>query len=124
MEEMNAGERVGLVAQRLLDRLEQAAAELDAVTVTCRRKEKTAEGETVTEHTEKLPRKKGLIDRAGLKQLTGVLKDLQEILLRDPSLDLREREARLLRLERELSQEVNADGVTVVLEGETEGFSR
>lgn len=118
-----AAGRVAAAAGRLLDRLEQAVAELDAVTQTCRRKIKTEDGEQAVEFTEKYPRKKGLVDRGGLKQLTGVLKDLQEILLRDPELDLREREARILRLEQELNREGDADAVTVMLEGEVDGFA-
>ena len=63
------------------------------------------------------------MDRGGLKQLTGVLKDLQEILLRSPELDLREREARILRLEQELNREMDTDGVTVMLEGEADDYA-
>lgn len=109
--------RVSRAAESLLDRLEQAVRELDAVTVTHREKVKGEDGEHVTEYTEKLPRKKGLVDRGGLKQLTGVLKDLQDILFRDPGLDLREREARILRLEQDLQAGEETQGITVILEG-------
>ena len=118
-----SSDRVAAAAGRLLDRLEQAVAELDAVTQTCRRKVKTEDGEQTIEFTEKYPRKKGLVDRGGLKQLTGVLKDLQEILLRSPELDLREREARILRLEQELNRETDTDAVTVMLEGEADDYA-
>lgn len=109
--------RVSRAAESLLDRLEQAVRELDAVTVTHREKVKGEDGEHVTEYTEKLARKKGLVDRSGLKQLTGVLKDLQDILFRDPDMDLREREARILRLERDLQAGEETEGITVILEG-------
>lgn len=121
--QQESSNRVAAAAGRLLDRLEQAVAELDAVTQTHKRKTKTEDGELLTEYTEKYPRKKGLVDRGGLKQLTGVLKDLQEILLRDPELDLREREARILRLEQELNREMDTDAVTVMLEGEADDFA-
>lgn len=121
--ELAVAERVMGAAEGLLGRLEQAVRELDAVTVTRREKVKTDSGEQVTEVTEKLPRRKGLVDRGGLKQLTGVLKDLQEILFRDPGMDLREREARILRLERELSVQEQTDGITVMLEGEADDYA-
>ena len=64
-----------------------------------------------------------MVDRAGLKQLTGILKDLQDILSRDGSLDTRERQARLQKLEQELNREPEGEGITVVLEGEADGFA-
>lgn len=121
--EEQISQRVNEAAGRLLDRLEQAVQELDAVTQSCREKKKTENGEVVTEYTRKLPRKKGLIDRGGLKQLTGVLKDLQDILTRDPELDSRERESRIKKLERELSDAREAEGITVLLQGEAEAYA-
>lgn len=121
--EEQISQRVNEAAGRLLDRLEQAVQELDAVTQSCREKKKTENGEVVTEYTRKLPRKKGLIDRGGLKQLTGVLKDLQDILTRDPELDSRERESRIKKLERELSDVREAEGITVLLQGEAEAYA-
>lgn len=121
--EEQISQRVNEAAGRLLDRLEQAVQELDAVTQSCREKKKTENGEVMTEYTRKLPRKKGLIDRGGLKQLTGVLKDLQDILTRDPELDSRERESRIKKLERELSDVREAEGITVLLQGEAEAYA-
>ncbi len=116
-------ERVGAAAERLLDRLEQAVRELDAATVIHRKKEKIDDEERVIEYVERLPEKKSLVDRGGLKQLTGVLKDLREILDRDPEIDSRERELRLSRIERELDAASQGDGITVVLEGEAEDYA-
>lgn len=118
MEQM---ERVRGVAGRLLERLEQAVEELDKGTVTCREREKTEKGEKVTELIK--AKGKGVVDRAGLKQLTGVLKDLQDILSRDGSMDARERELRLQKIEQELNREPDSEGVTVVLEGEAEDYA-
>lgn len=114
-------ERVNEVAMALLGRLEQAVKELDAVVETRREKVKTETGEVVTESEQKLPRKKGTVDRGGLKQLTGVLKDLEDILWCMPELDVREQTARITRLERELTPE-NQE-IKVVLEGEVERFA-
>ncbi len=113
------GERAG----RLLDRLEQAVGELAAATLIHRKKEKPDDEERIIEYAERLPRKQSLVDRGGLKQLTGVLKDLQEILARDPEMDSRERELRLSRIERELNAASDCDGVTVVVEGEAEDYA-
>ena len=114
-------ERVQLAAQRLLDRLEQAVEELDKGTVLLREKRKTEDGEETWELIK--AKRKGIVDRAGLKQLTGVLKDLQDILSRDGSLDAREREMKLQKLEQELNRVPEAEGITVILEGEAENYA-
>lgn len=61
-------------------------------------------------------------DRGGMKQLTGVLKDLQDILSpADPTVQ-RERELKLRRLEKELDG-AGDTGITVMLLGEAEEFA-
>lgn len=114
-------ERVQRVAGRLLDRLEQAAEELDKGTVVLREKKKAEAGEEIREVTK--AGRKGVVDRAGLKQLTGVLKDLQDILSWDGSLDAREREMKLQRLEQDLNREPETESITVVLEKEAEDYA-
>ena len=114
-------ERAQKVAGRLLDRLEQAAEELDKGTVVIKEKKKTEDGEEIREVTK--PGRKGMVDRGGLKQLTGVLKDLQDILTWDGSLDAREREARIHKLEQELNRESAAEAITVVLEKEAQDYA-
>ena len=122
MEEAKTGlDRVQLAAQRLLDRLEQAVEELDKGTVLLREKRKTEDGEETWELIK--AKRKGIVDRAGLKQLTGVLKDLQDILSWDGSLDAREREMKLQKLEQELNRVPEAEGITVILEGEAENYA-
>lgn len=115
-------ERVEAAAWGLLGRLEQAAEELDTVVEKRREKVKTDNGECVTEYERKM-RRKGAVDRAGLKQLTGVLKDLQDILMASPELTEKERLLRLERLEKELTQAGQADAVTVTMEGGTESYA-
>ena len=114
-------DRVQRAAQRLLDRLEQAVEELDKGTILLREKRKTEAGEEIWELTK--AKRKGIVDRAGLKQLTGVLKALQDILSRDGSLDAREREMKLQRLEQELNRDPEEEGITVILEGEAESYA-
>lgn len=116
--------RVNGVALALLERLEQAVKELDAVVATRREKVKTETGEEVTEFEQKLPRKKGVVDRGGLKQLTGVLKDLEDIFLRCPQLDAQEQMVRIAKLEKELNQQEQLPEITVRLEGEMEQYAQ
>lgn len=118
---MEETDRLRLAAGRLLDRLEQAVEELDKGTVTVREKVKTSNGEETIEVVK--ARRRGVVDRAGLKQLTGVLKDLQDILSRDGSLDAKERQLKLQKLEQELNREPEAESVTVILEGEAENYA-
>lgn len=118
---MDETERLRTAAGRLLDRLEQAVEELDKGTVTVREKVKTPNGEETIEVVK--ARRKGVVDRAGLKQLTGVLKDLQDILSRDGSLDAKERQMKLQKLEQELQAKPEAESVTVILEGEAESYA-
>ena len=92
------------------------AFELDKGILT--RKEK--DGETVFEIQK--GKGKGLVDRNGLKQLTGVLKDLQDILCQD-DLTTRERELKLKRLEMELSGAADS-GITVELMGEAHAYAQ
>lgn len=118
---MEGAQRVQQAAQRLLDRLEQAVQELDKGTVTIREKRGTENGEET--HLVVKAGRKGVIDRAGLKQLTGVLKDLQDIISWDGSLEAREREARILKLEQELNRKECGEGITVVLEQEVQEYA-
>ena len=62
-------------------------------------------------------------DRGGMKQLTGVLKDLQDILSPADPMAQRERELKLRRLELELQCAAHT-GITVTLQGEAEDFAK
>ena len=110
------------VAEGLLSALERAVGELDAVTVTRKEKVKSDTGEVNTEVQQVLPGETGLIDRGGLKQLTGVLKDMREIFGLQTELESQEQLARIRKLERELETPEDG-GLTVTLEGEVEGFA-
>ena len=112
MDQRKTKKRAEGVAEGLLAALERAVGELDAVTVTRKEKAKTDDGEIQTEYEQLLPGEAGLIDRGGLKQLTGVLKDMREILGLQTELERQEQLARLKKLERELSQEETALAVS------------
>lgn len=110
------------LAESLLTRLEQAVEQLDAVGVTCKEKVKTQEGETNREYQQILPNTRGLVDRGGLKQLTGVLKDIKDILDLRCEADSREQEAKIAKILRDLEQDT-AQCVEVTWEQEVEGFA-
>lgn len=116
-------ERVAALADDLLSCLERAVKELDMVTESVREKAKKEDGgELVTDYQRLLPQEKGIIDRGGLKQLTGVLKDLKEVLVLRSDADTREQEARIAKLQRDL-REQEAQSVTVLLEGACQEYA-
>ena len=122
MDKRKTKKRAEWVAEGLLTALERAVGELDAVTVTRKEKVKTDEGEIQTEYEQILSGEAGLIDRGGLKQLTGVLKDMREILGLQTELERQEQRARLKKLERELNREEAA--LTVAWEDGTDGYAQ
>lgn len=111
-------ERVDALADAMLGCLERAVKELDMVTQNVREKAKLEDGaELVTDFERLLPDEKGIIDRGGLKQLTGVLKDIKDVLTLRSDADAREQEARIAKLQRDLDRETEMACVTVQLEG-------
>ena len=113
-------ERVDTLADAMLDCRERAVKELDTVTQSVREKTKLEDGaEVVTDFERLLPTEKGIIDRGGLKQLTGVLKDIRDVLTLRPEADVREQEARIAKLQRDLRREQEQERITIQLEGES-----
>ncbi len=107
-------DRVAVLAERLLGKLEQAIGELDLQTAT--RKVKTKEGTTEEVWEYPVTVHRGTVDRAGLKQLTDLLKELQVITGEVSGLERREREARIESLHRSAGlQEVEEAETGVIL---------
>jgi len=104
---------VEVLADRLLEKLGQAIGELDHNPIT--RKVKTKEGNTETTLEIRETEAGGTIDRAGLKQLTSALKELQTIRGDMPALERREREARIESLYRGMQQPEQEDMATGVI---------
>lgn len=123
----NADPRIGRVdalADAMLGCLERAVKELDTVTQNVREKTKLEDGaEVVTDFERLLPGEKGIIDRGGLKQLTGVLKDIKDVLTLRSDADTREQEARIAKLQRDLDREEERSTVTVYLEGDSGSYA-
>lgn len=90
--------KVGDLADKLLIKLEQAIDELDLKVTT--HKVKTERGNTETTTEFKVATEGGTVDRAGLRQLTAALKELQIIKGEITDLERREKEARIEALRR------------------------
>ena len=114
--------RINSLADKLLEKLEQAVGELDKVIIV--HKEKVEEGntETTTEYRE--AQDGGLVDRAGLRQLTAALKDIKEVQMLQSELDRREQEARIANLQKqaEKEDEQGNNAPTLIIEGLPEEF--
>lgn len=85
--EKDNSEKIKRLAKKLLKKVAISIEQLDAVVVTYKERSKDAAtgADIQKERTEILANEKGLIDRGALKQLTGILKDLQDILGADDS---------------------------------------
>lgn len=116
--------RINRLANRLIDKLEKAVEELDMKTVTMKNTMKTGPMKVTTEY-KKLDREaEGPVDRAGMQQLTGVLRDLKSILDVRSDLDRQEQEARIEKLRRDAKDDDGKNRtVTVKLEGEMDDFA-
>lgn len=86
------------LADKLLVKLEKAIDELDLQVTTHKIKTERANMEKTTEFRVAVPG--GVVDRAGLRQLTGALKELKIIKDEISDLERREREARIDALNR------------------------
>ena len=105
--------RIDALAGRLLDKVEQAIGELDTQTASRKIKTKSGGTEETWEYREIL--RTGTVDRAGLKVLTDLLKELQAITGGVPELERKEREARIESLRRGVGLQEVEDGQTGVI---------
>ena len=127
--------RIEGLADRLLDKLEQAITELDLQLF--KHVDKTKEIEynnpqradkptrEVIHEEEKLLEMKSIVDRNGLKQIAAALKDIKEVKMLRSELDRREQEARIANLQRQSEKGEKCDGkITVVLEGALKDYAQ
>ncbi len=118
--------RIDDLADKLLEKLEQAITELDLQLYKHTDKTKVIEynnaqrpdkptKETIHEE-EKLLEAKSIVDRQGLKQIASALKDIKEVKMLRSELDRQEQEARIanLRKQAEKDDDNNADAIEVV----------
>ena len=126
--------RIDRVTDRLLEKLEKAVEELEIHLVTNTRKEKVIEynnsqrpdkptKETIHEN-EEIVQVTGIVDKAGLRQITAALKDIKEIKMLRTALDEREQKARIDNLERQASKDAsNKEPVSVVMDDALEDYT-
>ena len=125
--------RIDDLADKLLEKLEQAITELDLQLAKHTDKTKIIEynndlrpdkptKETIHEE-EKLLEVKSIVDRQGLKQIASALKDIKEIKMLRSELDRQEQEARIDKLRKEAIVEKESNEVKVTILGELEEYS-
>lgn len=108
--------RISDLADQLMVKLEQAIGELDMQVVTKRIKVETENREETTVYKEAM--EGGVVDRAGLRQLTAALKDLKEVKGVMSDLDRQEQEARIANLKKQAQKDDRDTAITVTLERE------
>lgn len=111
--------RIQSITDKLLDKLEQAVAELNITLATNTHKTKTIEynnperpdkpTKEVIDEVEKIVQTATIVDRAGLKAITSALRDLKEIQMIKSELDKREQEARIAKLQRDAAADDSTD---------------
>lgn len=127
--------RIHGLADQLLDKLEQAIAELDLQLF--KHVDKTKEIEynnprradkptkEIIHEEEKLLEVKSIVDRNGLKQIAAALKDIKEVKMIRSELDRQEQEARIANLQKQAEKSDKGDGkITVVLEGALKDYAQ
>ena len=102
------------IGNTMLEKIEESLNEIDIMLVerTCKiKKTEMIDGEMadVERSTKEYDKKKVAIDRAGLKQLSAVLRDLKEIGIFRSELDKREQEARINKLRKDVEDDGKAD---------------
>ena len=91
--------RIDDLADKLLEKLEQAITELDKHIIVHKNKVETADGEETTEYREAV--NGGVVDRQGLKHIASALKDIKEVKMLRSELDRQEQEARIANLRKQ-----------------------
>lgn len=114
--------RIEGITDKLLSKLEKAVDELD-MEITKKKTKFEEEGIEVTTETMEA-REGGIVDRAGLRYLTGALKDLKEIQMLKSELDKQEQEARIEKLRRDTDRDDSSGTITVRLPGGIEDYAQ
>lgn len=112
--------KVFVLADKLLVKLEKAIDELDLKVTTHKVKTEVGNIEETTEY--KVAEEGGTVDRAGLRQLTSALKELQAIKGDLTELDRREHEARIAALQRSAGiGDSDEDGTGIIVLAKRQG---
>ena len=115
--------RIDDLADKLLEKLEQAITELDRHIITHKNKTETSDGEITTEYKEAV--EGGIVDRQGLKQIASALKDIKEVKMLRSELDEREQKARIASLEKQADKENDSkEPIQVIINGDLMEYSK
>ncbi len=114
--------RIDDLADKLLEKLEQAITELDRHIITHKNKTETSDGEITTEYKEAV--EGGIVDRQGLKQIASALKDIKEVKMLKSELDRQEQEARIDKLRKEAAVEKADNEIKVTIVGDLDEYSK
>ena len=126
--------RIDDLADKLLEKLEQAITELDLQLYKHTDKTKVIEynndrrpdkptKETIHEE-EKLLEAKSIVDRQGLKQIASALKDIKEVKMLRSELDRQEQEARIANLRKQAESDDDDDEIHVVITGKAKEYAK
>lgn len=116
------------IGDRMLEKVEESLNEIDIIlckeTETVKRVDKMDDGTPCerTESKETYSKRKVAVDRAGLKQLSAVLKDLREIGIFRSELDKKEQEARINKLRKDTETEEKDTTINVIIDDETKRY--
>ena len=127
--------RIDDLADKLLEKLEQAITELDLQLAKHTEKTKTIEYDNdrrpdkptkeVVHEEEKLLEVKSIVDRNGLKQIASALKDIKEVKMLRSELDKQEQEARIANLRKQADKEDdNKEPIKVIIGGDLTEYSK
>lgn len=115
------------IGDKMLEKVEESLEEIDMML--CKHTETIKGMEKVDGHLAEVTRseedffkKKVAIDRAGLKQLSAVLKDLREIGIFRSELDRKEQEARINKLRKDAEEEQKDTTITVTFASDMEEY--
>lgn len=120
--------RIYGITDKLLNKLEKAVEELDIQFAKVTHKEKIIEynnpvrqdkpTKEIVHETEEIAEIHTIIDRLGLKQIASALKDIEEVQMIRSDADMREQEARIANLRKQVEKEENQNrDVTITIAG-------
>lgn len=117
------------IGDRMLEKVEESLEQIDMLlcerTVSTKKIEKDKDGTPCEKITTRksFSQKKVAIDRAGLRQLSAVLKDLREIGIFRSELDKKEQEARINKLQKGVDVEDKNKRIVVEIDSELDRFT-
>ena len=126
--------RIQTATDALLSKIEQAIAELNIVLNTKTKKTKVIEynnierpdkpTKEIIEEEIEVVETASIVDRTGLKAIASALKDIKEIQMLKSDADMREQEARIAKLHKEVEEEEKTDKkIVVCIKGDADDYS-